>query len=56
VPAKMTVAKSHALCDRIESAVEAAAPGAQVTIHVEPEDKAEDSGRPPAPAPPAAAP
>lgn len=44
VPAGMTVWTSHALCDRIESAVEAAIPGAQVTIHVEPEEKAEESG------------
>ena len=44
VPAAMTVATSHALCDRLEAAIETAFGGAQVTIHVEPEEKAEESG------------
>ena len=32
----MTVAESHALCDRIEAALEARLARAAVTIHVEP--------------------
>ncbi|QKV17073.1 cation diffusion facilitator family transporter [Oricola thermophila] len=37
VPAEMTVAASHDICDRMEEAIRAAIPGARVTIHVEPE-------------------
>ena len=33
----MTVSESHAICDRIEDALEAAVDGARVTIHVEPD-------------------
>ncbi|MEE2830065.1 MAG: cation diffusion facilitator family transporter [Myxococcota bacterium] len=40
VPGVMTVAESHSICDRIEQALEAAFPGLQATIHVEPEDHA----------------
>jgi cation diffusion facilitator family transporter len=36
VDGRMTVAQSHAICDRIEDALEAAIDGARVTIHVEP--------------------
>ena len=36
VDAEMTVRDSHEICDRIEGAIEAEAPGAQVSIHVEP--------------------
>jgi cation diffusion facilitator family transporter len=37
VPAEMTVAVSHAICDRIEDAIKTAIPGAKIAIHVEPE-------------------
>jgi cation diffusion facilitator family transporter len=40
VPGAMTVATSHAICDRLEAALEQAVPGAQVVIHVEPEQEA----------------
>ena len=46
VPGRMTVASSHAICDRIEGALADAIPGAEVLIHVEPEHKAETSGVP----------
>jgi cation diffusion facilitator family transporter len=38
VPANLTVLESHTLCDRLETAIEAALPNSSVTIHVEPED------------------
>jgi cation diffusion facilitator family transporter len=44
VPGRMTVRASHAICDRLEEALEAAIPGADVTIHVEPDNKAKDEG------------
>jgi cation diffusion facilitator family transporter len=44
VPGRMTVRESHAICDRLEGALEAAIPGADVTIHVEPDHKAKDDG------------
>ena len=37
VSGQMTVSESHAICDRIEDALEAAIDGARVTIHVEPD-------------------
>jgi cation diffusion facilitator family transporter len=40
VPGEMTVAASHAICDRLESALREAVPGAEVLIHVEPESEA----------------
>jgi cation diffusion facilitator family transporter len=40
VPGTMTVADSHAICDRLEAALGEAVPGAQVLIHVEPEEEA----------------
>ena len=40
VPAQMTVADAHDICDRIEAALKEAVEGAHVTIHVEPEQKA----------------
>lgn len=40
VPGAMTVAASHAICDRLEGALAEAVPGAQVLIHVEPEKEA----------------
>jgi cation diffusion facilitator family transporter len=42
VPGRMTVRASHAICDRLEHALEATIPGADVTIHVEPDHKAKD--------------
>jgi cation diffusion facilitator family transporter len=38
VPGAMSVAESHALCDRIEAALAAALPRLAVTIHVEPRE------------------
>ncbi|GJD36932.1 Ferrous-iron efflux pump FieF [Methylobacterium aerolatum] len=46
VPGEMTVAESHAICDRLEDALETTIPGAVVTIHVEPGDKAKARGLP----------
>jgi cation diffusion facilitator family transporter len=46
VPGNMTVATSHGICDRIEAALKDAVPGAQVLIHVEPEDEAKQHGVP----------
>jgi cation diffusion facilitator family transporter len=46
VPGSMTVAASHAICDRIETALTEAIPGAQVLIHVEPEAEAKQTGVP----------
>ena len=40
VPGTMTVAASHAICDRLEAALAEAVPGAEVLIHVEPEKEA----------------
>ncbi|WP_395697881.1 hypothetical protein [Methylocella sp.] len=39
-----SVARAHALCDKIEAAA-AAEPGAQTLIHVEPENEAKGTGR-----------
>ncbi|MBE7198096.1 MAG: cation transporter [Parafilimonas terrae] len=46
VPGEMTVAESHAICDRLEGALELTIPGTVVTIHVEPGDKAKARGLP----------
>ena len=46
VPGGMTVATSHGICDRIEEALTRAVPGAQVLIHVEPEEEAKQQGVP----------
>ncbi|GJD53534.1 Ferrous-iron efflux pump FieF [Methylobacterium crusticola] len=46
VPGEMTVAESHAICDRLEAAIEGAVEGAVVTIHVEPGDEAKQRGVP----------
>ncbi len=46
VPGDMTVAESHAICDRLEDALESTIPGTVVTIHVEPGDKAKARGLP----------
>ncbi|MEA1833513.1 cation diffusion facilitator family transporter [Methylobacterium durans] len=46
VPGEMTVADSHAICDRLENAIEGAIEGAVVVIHVEPGDHAKQRGVP----------
>jgi cation diffusion facilitator family transporter len=46
VPGSMSVADSHAICDRIEEALIAEMPHLVVTIHVEPEAKAKAHGVP----------
>jgi cation diffusion facilitator family transporter len=44
VPGMMSVAESHAICDRIEAALKADLHDAVITIHVEPEHKAKHPG------------
>jgi cation diffusion facilitator family transporter len=44
VPGTMTVEAAHAICDRIEARLRDAVDNAQITIHVEPENKAKHSG------------
>lgn len=44
VPGAMAVAAAHDICDRLEAAIESAIPGAEVVIHVEPEEKAKSAG------------
>ena len=44
VPALMTVADAHEICDRIEAALKAEMDGLVITIHVEPEGKAKHRG------------
>ncbi len=44
VPAAMTVADAHEICDRIEEALKAEMEGLVITIHVEPEGKAKHRG------------
>ena len=39
VPSSMTVGEAHNICDRLEDAIQAAHPGAQCVIHVEPESE-----------------
>ena len=46
VPGTMTVEDSHAICDRLENALETTIPGAVVTIHVEPNAEAKAHGLP----------
>ncbi len=46
VPGSMTVAESHAICDRIESALKSEMDYLVITIHVEPEAKAKHHGVP----------
>lgn len=46
VPGTMTVANSHAICDRVEAALKDDLPEAVITIHVEPEEKAKLDGVP----------
>lgn len=44
VPGSMSVDAAHAICDRIEARLREAVDNAQITIHVEPENKAKHSG------------
>lgn len=44
VPAAMSVAAAHAICDRVEDALRRQIEGSRVVIHVEPEDKAKQEG------------
>jgi cation diffusion facilitator family transporter len=44
VPGAMTVDEAHSICDEIEAKLREAVDGAQITIHVEPEDKAKHNG------------
>ena len=44
VPGSMTVAQSHGICDRIEDTLRATMPHLMITIHVEPEEKANSTG------------
>lgn len=44
VPGEMTVNEAHDICDRIEAALEGEMEGVVVTIHIEPEGKAENAG------------
>jgi len=44
VPGGMSVSAAHDICDRIERALREEKPGAVVSIHVEPDDKAKHSG------------
>jgi len=46
VPGSMTVAESHAICDRIEEALKSEMDFLVITIHVEPEMKAKQHGVP----------
>jgi cation diffusion facilitator family transporter len=46
VPGSMTVATSHEICDRLEAALIDAVQGAEVLIHVEPEEEAKQTGVP----------
>lgn len=44
VPGAMSVEAAHTICDRIEARLKQAVDNAQITIHVEPENKAKHSG------------
>jgi cation diffusion facilitator family transporter len=44
VPGAMSVAEAHGICDRIEAKLREAVADVQITIHVEPEEKAKHSG------------
>lgn len=46
VPAAMSVAESHEICDRVEDALHGEIEGSRVVIHVEPEEKAKQQGVP----------
>lgn len=44
VPGTMSVAEAHAVCDRIEQSIRTVQEDVVITIHVEPEHKAKDTG------------
>jgi cation diffusion facilitator family transporter len=44
VPGSMTVEQAHTICDHIEAKLRETVEDAQITIHVEPEEKAKHSG------------
>lgn len=44
VPGTMSVEEAHAICDRIEARLRQSVDEAEITIHVEPENKAKHSG------------
>ncbi len=44
VPAAMSVAESHAICDRIEDGLRKRFANVRITIHVEPEEKSKEDG------------
>lgn len=44
VPGEMTVQEAHLICDHLEEAIQREVEGCQVTIHVEPQDKAKHCG------------
>ena len=44
VPGTMSVEQAHTICDEIEARLRDAVPDVQITIHVEPENKAKHSG------------
>lgn len=44
VPGAATVEAAHAVCDRLEGAIQAAVPNSSVTVHVEPEHKGKGHG------------
>lgn len=46
VPGDMSVSEAHLICDQLEDAIRSEQPGAQVTIHVEPPEKAKHHGVP----------
>ncbi|MEX3008581.1 cation diffusion facilitator family transporter [Hoeflea sp. TYP-13] len=46
VDGKMSVADSHAICNRVEEALGHAIPGANITIHVEPDEESKRDGLP----------
>jgi divalent metal cation (Fe/Co/Zn/Cd) transporter len=43
-PGDMTVAEAHAICDRLEAALNEAIEDSSVTIHIEPEQNAVSNG------------
>ncbi|ACO46032.1 cation diffusion facilitator family transporter [Deinococcus deserti] len=44
VPGEMSVSEAHLICDRLEDAIQVEIGGANVTIHVEPQEKAKHQG------------
>lgn len=44
VPGETSVSEAHEVCDRLEAALKAEVPDANITIHVEPEHKAKHTG------------